>query len=120
MPRDAAARNILIHHPAAHADEVVLGALTQLGNFDWIELEAALGEQGVRDRDLDRRRGTQARPDRDIAPDDEVGAGKVAPAPLEYQRDAENVVRPVAARALSRSVEIELACLVHDHGINPE
>ena len=50
MPSDAAARNILIHHPAAHADEVVLGALTNLGDLDRIEPEAAFGEQSVRDQ----------------------------------------------------------------------
>ena len=53
-------------------------------------------------------------------PDDEIGAGKAAPAPLQHQRDAEDIVGPVAARGGRRGIEIELARLVHDHGIDPE
>src|SRR5271154_1972957 len=120
MPSDAATRNILVHHPAAHADEIIFGPLTELGDFDRIELQAAFGEQRMRARDFERGRGAQARSDRDIAPDDEIGAGKGAPAPLQHERDPEDVVRPVAGWAWRRRIEVELARLVHDHGIDSE
>ena len=79
MPGDAAAGDILIHHPAAHADEVVFGPLADLGDLDRIERQAAFGEERVRARDFERGRGAQARADRDVGPDDEIGAGKARP-----------------------------------------
>ncbi len=43
MPGDAAAGNVLIHHAAAHADEVVLCALADLRDFDRIERAGRFG-----------------------------------------------------------------------------
>ena len=119
MAGDAAAGDILIHHPAAHADEIILRPLANLGDRDRIEWLVALGQERVGDRDLERGRGAQARADRDVAPDDEIGAGKGPSAHLQHDRHAKDIVGPVAARGAGR-VEIELARLVHDHGINPE
>ena len=55
MPGDAAAGDILIHHPAAHADEIIFGPLTDLGDFDRIERQAAFGQERVRDTRLRAR-----------------------------------------------------------------
>ena len=63
MPGDAAAGEILIHHAAAHADEIIFRPLADLGDRDWIEREIALSKQRVGDRDLERGRGAQARAD---------------------------------------------------------
>src|ERR1700721_3891657 len=79
MPGDAAAGNVLIDHAAAHADEVILCALTDLGDFDRIERKAAFRQERMRARDFERSRGTQARSDRKLAPDEELAAGKVPP-----------------------------------------
>ncbi len=54
MAGDAAAGDILIHHPAAHADEIILGPLADLGDRDRIERLVALGQERVGDRDLER------------------------------------------------------------------
>src|ERR1700722_10015802 len=92
MPSDAAARNILVHHPAAHADEVIFGPLTEPGDLDRIERQAAFGQERMRARDFERGRGAQARSDWDIAPDDEISANKVASASLQHQRHPDNIV----------------------------
>ena len=53
MAGDAAAGDILIHHPAAHADEIIFGPLANLGDRDRIERLVALGQERVGDRDFE-------------------------------------------------------------------
>ena len=95
MALDSAGRDILIHDAAAHADIVVLRLLADARDGHWLELESSGREQRVRRADLERGRRTQARAERHVAEDREIGAAEHASAALEHQRDAEDVVRPV-------------------------
>ena len=120
MTGNAAARDILIHDAAAHADEVVFGALA--------DLAASIGSNSM-PLSMSSACATETSSAAEELKPAPIGtslqtmrsaAGKVAPAPLQHQRDAENIVSPVAARGRMRRIEIELARLVHDHGVNAE
>ena len=73
----------------------------------WQILAAATGSKGRpdaarsawADADFERRRGAEARAERHVARDDEVGAGEPPAALFEHRRDAEHIVRPVVAAA---------------------
>ncbi len=120
MAGDAAARDILIHHPAAHADEVIFGPLADPGDLDRLERQPGRGDERMRARDFERGRGAQAGSDRDVGPNDEIGAAQSPSALLQHERDAEDIVGPVASRDRGRGIKIELARLVHDHRVDPE
>ncbi len=118
--RDAASRDVLVHDAAAHADEVVLGALADLGDRDRVEGQARGGEERMGDADFERRRGAQARSERHVAPDDQVGAAEPPAALFDHGRDAEHVVRPVVPAARRGSIEVELARFVHEQGMDAD
>ena len=117
---DAAGGDVLVHDAAAHADEVVLGALADPGGRDGVEGQARRREERMGDADFERRRGAQARSERHVAPDDEVRAGEPPAALFDHRRDAEHVVRPVVAAARRGPVEVELARFVHEQGIDAD
>ena len=56
MARRAVAGDELVHDAAAHADELVLGALAGEGELGEIDRQAGIAEQRIAGRHLDRRR----------------------------------------------------------------
>ena len=117
---EAAGRDILVHDAAAHADIVVLRPLADFRHFDRLERQPGGGHQRMRDAHFERGRGTQARAERHVGEDDEIGAGEAPTALFQHHGDAEHIVRPFVPAAGRRRVEVELARLVHDHRIDPE
>ena len=66
----------------------------------------------VGDRHFQRRRGTQARADRHVGRDRQVGALELPPARREFDRDADDIIAPLAPPLRRLAVEIELDALV--------
>ena len=117
---DAAGRDILVHDAAAHADIVVLRPLADFCDFDRLERQSGGGHERMRDAHFERGRGAQARAERHVGEDDEIGAAEAPPALLQHHGDAEHIVRPLVPAARRRGVEVERARLVHDHRIDAE
>jgi len=74
FPAFAMARNKLIHDAAARADKLVFGPLaeqSELGSIDFIFTAGTIGriEEGIADRDFNRRGGTESGSLRHVAVD---------------------------------------------------
>ena len=108
MARGAVAGDELVHDAAAHADELVLGALAGQRERGAIHRDAGEIEQGVAGRDFQRRRGAEAGADRHLAVDQQVRPDQPMARSAQHHRDAADVVAPVAPRAGGGIVEIEL------------
>ena len=119
MANYSVAGHELVHDSAAHTDEFILGALTDLRQFHGADRccfrrRVGLGstQQSEGGRNFDRRGRTQAGADGQFAPDEQVRPWKIVSRFLKHDCDSDHIITPCSIGGEGRIIQRYFGALV--------